>query len=585
MLSRTDEVMKNIWLRLSEDANASTEGAVALNPQRKYALKGNDIKTFREWHYNHDFNVVDPYVLKWRIQLDTLFKRYKFEKDSFSEDDLRSLASAKFAADQLRIAGPLQISLGTEVVLKEARRQVRNILGSYEAEEHTNLCKFSSHANRGISYVDSYFDVKACRLTGSVEHIQWFKQLLSTDQLLNHAVHEQGRPKYIVCESLRLAKVPKSWKAVRTMMPHTVCGSFYTYGLGALIRRRLLDAGQDISRLQDRHRILAERFSKTRTHVTADLSAASDSFNRELLCRLLPRRWFKAVMFGNPRYYTDESQTYSLQSPMTMGMGHTFPLQTLLFYCLLRAVQRLTGVGGLISVYGDDLIYPRKMHKIVVAVFRDLNFNINAEKTFVESHFRESCGGDYFRGFDVRPFCPEGQSSHLSRKKLLEWYYTLYNGLRLRWDEVEIPRTLHYLLTEIVNVECVIHQVPTTYPENSGIKVDVPRRNGIWPWSHVNHVAYSPDSKAPWWGQRSFSYLRQVPADRVVKAEGLHLWHALRDLTVSDRPQTLYDEGRPRLRLVKKRVGRKVLYVTVESDKSVFQTLSQTGHDSWSKRP
>lgn len=583
MSSGTDVIMKNLWKRLSEDAIAVTNGDVGVAPVRSLLLQAGDLKEFRSWRFCPDLSSVDPYLLKWRLQLDSLFKRYSFANDAFEDQELSDTASAKFAADQRRISQGLNPSVRALMVLREARKIVKSILRSYDSEEHATLSKFSSHANWGIPYSQSYYDCKARTLTGSVEHISWFQGQLKSDPGLKHAVYEQGRPKLKKCASLRLAKVPKSWKAFRTMMPHTVCGSFYTYGLGNVIRERLLDVGLDISRLQDRHKMLAKVYSVTRTHVTADLSAASDSFNRELLCRLLPRDWFRAVTFGSPRYYEDDGVTYSLQSVMTMGMGHTFPLQTLLFYALLRAVQSLLGVRGRVSVYGDDLIYPRKMHCEVTAIFAELNFRLNAEKTFVTSHFRESCGGDYYRGFDMRPFCPEGRAQTLSRKQLLEFLYKLYNGLRLRWSEWEVSRSLHYLLVEIVNVEGVVHQVPPTYPATAGIQVSVPNKPGLVPWSPVKRGR-------AWSECYTFRYLRRVAANREVAAEGLHLWHAMRDAELGDQPLCMYTKGRPRLRLVMKTVHvkgpkhqRKKISVAVEDDRRDFLTLSQTGHDSWSK--
>nr|URG15372.1 MAG: RNA dependent RNA polymerase [Leviviridae sp.] len=573
MLKNSDTTMKQLWLALSEDAKASSNNSVFVNPMRRYDLATDNIQSFRSRVYTHDFMTEDPYKFKWEVQLDALFKRYKFSNDSFEEKVLDTQASAKFKADQVRISGPLSLSWKTKLVLHEARKIVREVLGRFNEEEHESLCKLSSHANRGVPYNQAFFDIKVKRLTGSVEHMEWFRNYLKKDGILNHAVHEKGAPRYVPYDCLRLAKVPKSWKAVRTMMPHTVCGSFYTYGIGLMIRQRLLDAGQDISNLQERHKMLARKFSISRTHATADLSSASDSFNRELLCRLLPRAWYTKIMFGNPRYYEDDGIKYSLQSSMTMGMGHTFPLQTLLFSSLLKAVQMLSGINGLISVYGDDLIYPRRMHKFVVPIFSELNFCINLEKTFVSTHFRESCGGDYYRGIDVRPFSPEGRTQHLSRIPYLEFLYKLWNGLRLRWEECEIPRTLHFLLTEIVNASNVVHQVPPSYPATAGLHMPKPRKPGLIPWSPVAVDAH---------GLFTFHYLKRVGKDRTIFSEGIHYWHCLRNKEHAHHSSDLYGSSRPLLRCKKLRRGKKVLFITIEDDKSGFRPLSQTGRDLWS---
>lgn len=109
----------------------------------------------------------------------------------------------------------------------------------------------------------------------------------------------------------------------------------------------------------------------------------------------------------------------ALNMVSTMGNGYTFPLQTMLFACVVRAVAsydqiRLvtrpfkTRTGETIlpnfGVFGDDIICEARLAARVMKVLELLGFVVNREKSFTDSEgpFRESCGGDYFRGHPVR---------------------------------------------------------------------------------------------------------------------------------------------------------------------------------------
>jgi len=87
-----------------------------------------------------------------------------------------------------------------------------------------------------------------------------------------------------------------------------------------------------------------------------------------------------------------------------MGNGFTFELESLLFYVLSRAVAYFSGVSGIISVYGDDIIVPTDIAVDLEFVLGVLGFSVNPEKSFSTGTFRESCGGHYDGGCDVTPF-------------------------------------------------------------------------------------------------------------------------------------------------------------------------------------
>jgi len=458
--------------------------------------------------------------------MENLFKRYVFKNDLFNDSELESLAISKFAETQHRVGSLKEPSFRSKLVIQRARTLCREILGDYDLEEHYHSCRFGKRASVGVPKRDSYLDSRlAAPLSGSHAHIKWFKSYLTSDSKLEAVICECQKsdvPNYAVCDTLTLTNVPKSYKSLRSIMPNTTIGGFYSYGLGRMLQRRLTNVGLDIRRLQMRHRRLVKLFSRTRTHVTADLSAASDSFNWSLLCRIIPRQWFNHLNLGRIRKYKVKSskETYPLSSFMTMGIGFTFQLQTLVFYCLLKSLQELTGLKGLISVYGDDLIYPTALHLYVRQVFPDLGLLINEDKTFVKESFRESCGADSYCGIDVRPFQPEGCASMLSSREYELFLYKTINGLQKRWDKVEIPQTLRFLQSELISCTDTILQVPPSYPDYSGVHVDQPMKDFLTPWAEVtadNNLSFC------------FSYLRLCTRNRIVVHHAPFYWDKLRD--------------------------------------------------------
>lgn len=515
----TDALMRNLWLNL---ANDFTDGDEML---KRYV---NGVKPYILSKQIPMFRTVEPETywlskhlyFKKRYQLENLFKRHRFHNDLYTQKELSRKTIKKFLDVQSKISAPMELSYRTSLVVQTARRIITKILGPYVAEEHVPLCRFGKRASVGNPNRKSYLDEKLGVLSGSCDHIEWFKTHLLSDTLLRDAIVQCTTvPNYVECEKLKLTLVPKSFKSLRCIMPNTTIGSFYTYGLGKYIQSRLTANGVHIPTLQDRHRHLVRAFSRTRSHVTADLSSASDTFTGNLIHRLVPRDWYKALNFGRIKTVDIEGKDYHLASFMTMGIGFTFPLQTLLFYGLLKAIQQLTSLKGLISVYGDDLIYPREMHRYVKGVFEDLRFSLNMDKTFVHQNFRESCGNDAYCGIDVRPFQPEGSHQLLRAKQYEMLLYKTINGLALRWEEFEIRGTLRFLKLELLKVTSFVLQVPPSFPDFSGVKVTRPIKDYLYPWSQVRY-----DENLSY----NFAFLTLAPKDRIVLAQMPYYWESLR---------------------------------------------------------
>jgi len=87
-----------------------------------------------------------------------------------------------------------------------------------------------------------------------------------------------------------------------------------------------------------------------------------------------------------------------------MGNGFTFELESLIFYALTVATCRIEGIRPDVTVYGDDIICPPSAVALLTSVFAFCGLTINKSKSYTEGPFRESCGTDYFKGVNVRPY-------------------------------------------------------------------------------------------------------------------------------------------------------------------------------------
>jgi len=225
-----------------------------------------------------------------------------------------------------------------------------------------------------------------------------------------------------------------------------------------------------------------------------------------------------------------------------MGNGFTFPLETLVFYSLIKAVGDLSGCVGVYSVYGDDLIYPRKIHNIVHHVMDSLGIQINLDKTFVDSHFRESCGGDYYHGADVRPvILPDVPGNALSRSQYRVWLFKVINLLMRRWSPYEIPATIRLLLIEAA-MYGELYRIPMHYPDTAGIKVHHPSDDFLMPmlpWSKIA-VGFADGSQ-----KLSFRYFAQTSKKRFITYQEPYYWLALKRESDNDEDSFTLSHTRP----------------------------------------
>lgn len=486
---QTDQAMKMTWLALCDDFCIS-----GFQPMRAALARG-DTRAFRELLNDARTPMdVSPAEFKKVVQLKEWFKRYRCANDLFTDEQLAQVSWKNYSETQNRCAIPIRVDIFYRSGLVHRWRQIAaSILGDYTESEHFERCMFARNACVGHPSRRKGLDQKLKGpFTGSMEHIRFLQRYAETDPTLADILQENGSP-FHPAPSLRLTFVPKSYKALRAIMPDTLAGSFYSSGLGEMIKARLAKSGLNINTLQRRHRKLAmkasrpvgwgrgSKISASRRLATVDLSSASDSITTQLLSMILPRKWFHAITKGRISYYDYNKKRYRLVSACTMGLGHTFPLETLVFYVLTKGVAEWYGpeASSAVSVYGDDIIVPTEVlcgngtFPSLTQIFRRLHLVLNDQKSFWGwCDFRESCGGDFYRGHDVRPASPQGASCTLSKTLYITFLYKLANLLLRRWSPNSIETTLAWITSEIYLIDGVVLAVPESYPDTSGLKVE-----------------------------------------------------------------------------------------------------------------
>lgn len=223
----------------------------------------------------------------------------------------------------------------------------------------------------------------------------------------------------------RWSCAPKNALTDRSIALEPGLNVYYQLGIEERLWARLGDLGIYKATAQEVHRRLASLALQLGL-ATLDESMASDLWARNAVRFLLARAplWLELLESTRCPVMRVGNQSVYLEKFSSMGNGWTFPLQTILFYALVREV---VGEEGTVAVFGDDIICPVDRAEDVIAVLRWFGHKPNLAKSHYRGVFRESCGEDYFAGVPVRPHFLKTWPTDVP-----DWY-RLANGLRRRY--------------------------------------------------------------------------------------------------------------------------------------------------------
>jgi hypothetical protein len=168
------------------------------------------------------------------------------------------------------------------------------------------------------------------------------------------------------------------------------------------------------------NQILAKEGSESGRLATIDMKEASDrvSFLQALaLAEHFP--WFREALAVSRSLSgkLPSGQILTFRKFAPMGSALCFPIEAMAFLAAVfvgierkliadgkqeqLTLRDIRSFQGLVRVYGDDIIVPVDCVPSVLDVFDSLGWKINIHKSFWTGLFRESCGKEYFSGFDV----------------------------------------------------------------------------------------------------------------------------------------------------------------------------------------
>jgi hypothetical protein len=296
-------------------------------------------------------------------------------------------------------------------LIAEARKEMSKLLGKIPSDLKGRFGPGATYGDRGkLTTVPDKMSSRPTLTTSAL----WFHVFQWSGTAWAEACAADGRESEFV-RGNRFTTVPKDCTKDRGIAVEPSVNLFYQLGVGRAIRAALKRHGNiDLTHGQDIHRRVACEASKHGRSATLDLSNASDTVCTNLVKLLLPRQWFELVNSLRSPFTLFREKWVHLEKFSSMGNGFTFELETAVFLAVILAVRNLRAVGDPfwgtvkpgtdIFVYGDDIIIPTELASDVISALTYCGFSINKDKSFVDGHFRESCGGDYFGGVDVRPF-------------------------------------------------------------------------------------------------------------------------------------------------------------------------------------
>lgn len=285
----------------------------------------------------------------------------------------------------------------------------------------------------------------------------------------------------------RLSFVPKTSVISRSICTEPVLNMYFQKGIGSAIQNLLQERFKiNLSTQPELNRELARQGSIDGSFCTIDLSSASDSVSLSLLREILPpyvTRWLELAR--SPNVIFPDGTSEELHMVSSMGNAFTFPLQTLLFTCIVTSCYRVLGIKPLyrrsspknFAVFGDDIIVLKDAYHFVVDCLNLFGFSVNENKSFSSGEFRESCGGDFWRGHDIR-------GVYITSLKTRADVYSSINRI-IRWSAktgVLLPQTVSVLRSWVKHLPVPFHAgdaegIKTPYPPQS-LKRDV-KTNGI----------------------------------------------------------------------------------------------------------
>jgi len=271
---------------------------------------------------------------------------------------------------------------------------------------------------------------------------------------------------------VKVISVPKTMKTPRIIASEPTCMQYMQQALMELIIPRI-EQDKTLSQFigfsdQGPNQVLARRGSlREGSLATLDLSEASDRVSNQLV-RLLFKS-FPSLRDGveatrSRRAAVPGHGVKRLAKFASMGSALTFPVEAMVFLTMVFiGIERESKTPfskpsefrrffGSVRIYGDDIIVPVDYVHSVVDTLELFGARVGASKSFWNGKFRESCGKEYYDGFDVSivkvrrlfPTRREHASEVISLVSLRNQLYFAGCWGTVKWLDEKIRKILPY---------------------------------------------------------------------------------------------------------------------------------------------
>ena len=300
------------------------------------------------------------------------------------------------------------------------------------------------------------FDIRPCHGSGATacrtpNHKKWssIRYFTKLDQVFDYSSHFFYSPSHLVDDlaklegsqhsdpCARVCLVPKDSRGPRIISCEPAELMYIQQGLMRklydTIESHPLTRGRVNFRDQRPNREMARIGSITDQYATIDLKDASDRVSLQLVRLVFPSNWLEALeACRSERTLLPDGRLVELNKFAPMGSSCCFPVEALVFWACAVATLRIFKVAELeyqmrsvdsyalykqyqssfnsamswnpeVFVYGDDIICDSSVSRQIMDGLEAVGLKVNRDKSYVAGPFRESCGGDYHKGYDVTP--------------------------------------------------------------------------------------------------------------------------------------------------------------------------------------
>lgn len=200
---------------------------------------------------------------------------------------------------------------------------------------------------------------------------------------------------------------------------------------------------------QSENRRLACVGSADGSLATIDLSDASDRVSNRLVASTFKScpSFLRMIFAARTRQATLPSgELRNLRKFASMGSALCFPIESMVFFTIVmtsllnQSGQRpsrsvLLRLAKDVAIYGDDIIVPTQMAAGVMEDLQSFGLLVNQSKSYSAGFFRESCGGDYYKGVINTPIyvrCEYDNSGKRLSASVVAAYISLSNQFYLK---------------------------------------------------------------------------------------------------------------------------------------------------------